>query len=83
MSLWVQANSSGIHESPTPSPTRSCDSAAIDDSCFATLSGSRIASFTTLVRKRMRSVTATIALIETNGSGNDVSGAQNRPPSAE
>ena len=77
----VNSNSSGIHDSPTPSVNRSPDSAAIDATCFATSSGCRIGSFTTLVTKRIRDVTAAIAGTATNGSTNGVSAAQKRSPS--
>ena len=80
MFVPVHANSSGIHDTPTPSRKRSCDSAAIDATCFATSSGLRSGSFTTLVRNVIRSVTAAIAGMATNGSRNGVSGAHHRSP---
>ncbi len=83
MSVCVHANSSGIQLSPTPSPTRSFERTAIDESCFATRSGSRIGSLMTLVRNRTRSVTAAIAAIAMNGSTNGVSPPQKRDPSPE
>ena len=55
----------------------------MDESCFATSNGSRMASFTTFVTNPIREVTAAIAEIATNGSRNGVSGAQKREPSAE
>ena len=80
--MRVHSNSSGIHDNPTPSSTRSPLSTATDDNCLATINGSRSGSLTTLVTKRMRLVTPAIAAIATNGSTNGVSAAQNRLPSA-
>ncbi len=82
LSVPHHANSSGIHETPTPNRNRSSARAAIDATCFATRSGLRSGSFTTLVRNEIRSVTAAMAGTATNGSTNGVSGCHHRRPSA-
>ncbi len=56
--------------------------AAADETVLATSRGSRMPSFSTLVKNLMRSVTAAMAGMATKGSRNGVSGPQKRPPSA-
>ena len=81
MSVSVQRNSSGIHDRPTPRRKRSWDITAIDATCLATSSGLRSGSLITLVKKVMRSVTAAMAGMPTNGSTIGVSGGHQREPS--
>jgi len=65
-----------------PSVTRLSDRIAAVPTALATLNGLRIGSTYTLVKNSNRSVTAAIAPIDTQQSGQSVNGSHRRPPSA-
>ncbi len=81
MSWLSHLNSSGIHAKPTPRATRSLEIAATEHRLFASSRGWRIASLSTEGTKRMRCVTAAIAVIATHGSSTGISRGQKREPS--